>query len=194
VSGEVVVARYGELWLKGKNRADFERRLVRNCRQALSGLGECGIERTNAQLVVTPSERPRDVARRLAEVFGISSLSLARTVEANPDAIARTAETVLEEALEARPRDLVIPFRVETRRGDKSFPMISTELDRYVADRVMPRHADRLRVDLSHAELTLGVHVRPERAYVYAERTPGAGGLPVGSPAASTRRSPRGWR
>ena len=43
---EVVLARYGELWLKGRNRIDFERAMVRNARAALVTLDpEVGIER-----------------------------------------------------------------------------------------------------------------------------------------------------
>ena len=58
---------------------------------------------------------------------------------------------------------------------------MSTELDRYVAERVFTQREGRLRVDLSKPELTLGINVRSGRAYVFAERMPGAGGLPVGS-------------
>jgi len=177
---EVVVARYGELWLKGKNRGDFERRLVRNCKRALEPVAPCTIERMGAQLVVVPDSRPGDVARRLQDVFGISSVSPTRTAPADPERIAAIAHEVLAEALEARPRGRKIPFRVETRRGDKSFPLISTELDRLVADHVLADFGERLTVDLKAPELTLGLHVRPEGVYVYAERLPGAGGLPVG--------------
>src|SRR5258706_40719 len=73
---EVVLARYGELWLKGKNRADFERALVRNCRVALFELDpEVRFERVHGLLVVRPSRRTGDVARRLQDVFGLASLS-----------------------------------------------------------------------------------------------------------------------
>lgn len=181
MTGEVVVARYGELWLKGRNRGDFERRLLRNCQRALQPIANCEIERQNAQLVVVPDKRAADVTRRLTEVFGFSSVSPARRSPREAEAIAETARTVLGEALDSLPRNVVVPFRVETRRGDKSFPMISTELDRFVAERVLPEHADRLRVDLSNPELTLGITVRHDGAFVYAERLPGAGGLPVGT-------------
>jgi thiamine biosynthesis protein ThiI len=180
-TAQVVVARYGELWLKGKNRGMFERRLERNVRQALDPLTTYRLERAPGQLVVVPDSRPGDVMRRLCEVFGFSSVSIARTADADPEAIAEVAGEVLERALEERPRGTTIPFRVDARRADKSFPLISTELNCFVADRVMPAHEERLRVDLTNPELTLGIHVRPERVYVYAERVPGAGGLPVGT-------------
>ena len=43
-TSQVVVARYGELWLKGKNRREFERALVRNTKRALEGYAARGIE------------------------------------------------------------------------------------------------------------------------------------------------------
>ena len=180
-ASEVVVARYGELWLKGKNRRQFENALVRNVRNALAPIAECKIERATGQIVVVPASRIGDVTHRLREVFGFSSVSRARTAGRAPDANAEVAATVLGEALEALPRNREISFRVETRRGDKSFPMVSTELNRFVADRVMPTYGERLRVQLTHPELTLGIHVRPERVYVYADRLTAAGGLPVGT-------------
>jgi len=180
-SAEVVLARYGELWLKGKNRGQFERRLVQNARHALESIAPCEIERAHGFLVVTPESRAGDVARRLQDVFGLSSVSPARLAPPDPDAIGEVALEVLGAALESRPRDRPIPFRVETKRSDKTFPLISTELDRVVADRVLPVYGERLKVNLSRPELTLGIHVHPTRTFVFAERLPGGGGLPVGT-------------
>ena len=180
-AAEVVLARYGELWLKGRNRPAFERRLVKNVRAALAAFEGVRVERRHGQLTVVPGGRAGDVARRLQDVFGLSSISPAHGVSPRPEEIARVALEVLGEELEGRPRSGKIPFRVETKRSDKTFPMISTELDRFVADRLFELHGERLTVDLSRPDLTLGIHVRPERVYVFAQRLPGAGGLPVGT-------------
>ncbi len=98
-----------------------------------------------------------------------------------PDAIAAVAERVLADALDALPANRPIPFRVRTTRADKTFPMQSAELDRFVADHVVPPRADRLEVRLRAAELELGIDVRSERTYVFAGRLPGLGGLPTGT-------------
>ncbi len=180
-ASEVVIARYGELWLKGKNRHLFERRLCSNIRDAVQSIAPTRIERTHGGLVLVPQDRVSLIAKRLQQVFGLSSISTARVARATPEDIAGVADEVLAAALEAHPQAGSIRFRVETKRSDKSFPMISTEIDRFVAERVMPRHGDRLKVDLSHPELVLGIEVRPDRAWVFAERLRGAGGLPVGT-------------
>lgn len=181
---EVVVARYGELWLKGKNRGQFERRLQENVRHALRDLGLAGVEvrRDHGQLIVTPPRRVGAVARRLERVFGIASLSLARSVPPRADDIVEAARACLREALESFPAGAdPIAFRVDARRSDKSFPLTSPELEVHVADALPQDLIQRLRVDLRSPDLTLGVNVRHDRAYVFAERREGAGGLPVGT-------------
>jgi thiamine biosynthesis protein ThiI len=130
---------------------------------------------------VRSARRIHDVARALQDVFGISSISPARSVRQDALEIAAVAREVLGEELEGRPRGEPIPFRVETQRSDKTFPMRSTELDRFVAERVIPEHQERLKVDLSRPELVLEIHVRPGECFVFAQRSRGAGGLPVGT-------------
>ena len=181
-TAEIVLARYGELWLKGKNRIEFERRLARNVRRALRHVAPgATVEREHGLLVVRPAERPREATLRLQEVFGLSSISPAFGTSHELEAIARTSSEAMRATLARIPDRTPIPFRVESRRSDKRFPMTSVELDRAIGDRVMEEYGERLKVDLSHPELVLGINVRPERVYVYSERLPGAGGLPVGS-------------
>lgn len=179
---EVVIARYGELWLKGKNRIDFERALQRNARAALATLDpEAVIERDHGLLVIRPRAGARAAAERLREVFGFASLSVARPVPSEREALATAAHVLLADALEAFPRDRRVRFRVSAQRADKRFPLTSPELDRYVAERIPSELAPRLAVDLDEPELVLGLHVRTGTSFVFAAKLPGAGGLPVGS-------------
>jgi thiamine biosynthesis protein ThiI len=182
MSGEVVLARYGELWLKGKNRAEFERALVRNARAALAAIDpDVELEREHGLLVVRPSRRVRDVATRLQDVFGIASLSIARSAPSEPEGLADVASAVLSLTLEEWPEERPVRFRVTTKRTDKRFPMTSPELNRFVAERLPPEIVRRLEIELDEPELELGVHVRPRTSYVFAGRMGGAGGLPVGT-------------
>jgi thiamine biosynthesis protein ThiI len=178
---ELVLVRYGELAIKGKNRFEFENALARNIVQAASPISPVRVERHRGRLAVHAERRTERLARRLQDVFGIASVSAARRADKDVEAIAAVAREELAHALEAWPRDRRIRFRVTTRRADKTFPLTSTELDRAVADLVMPEHEARLLVDLSRPELELEVDLRPHAAYVFATRLPGPGGLPVGT-------------
>jgi len=177
---EMVLVRYGELALKGKNRGSFEHALIRNIQAACRNISPVKIERRRGRLAVFAERRTLDVARRCQDVFGIKTVSPAWGSEAEPESIAEIAGMVLSETLEANPTHRELPFRVETRRADKSFTMTSTELDRFIAERILP-DIGTLKIDLKHARLRLGIEVRPERAYVFVDRWPGPGGLPVGS-------------
>ncbi len=177
---ELVLVRYGELALKGGNRRQFEDRLAQNIRDAVEKISPAKVERRRGRLAVFPERRTEDVAFRIREVFGIKSVSPAWGSPSEAEAIVRCARRVLLDALSAMPTDRPITFRVHTSRGDKDFPLTSTELDRFVAERVMPG-LTQLRVRLDDPELELGIDVRAERSYVFVHRIPGPGGLPVGT-------------
>jgi thiamine biosynthesis protein ThiI len=177
---ELVLVRYGEISLKGGNRSQFESALVRNMRSALRSIAPVEIERRQGRLVVVPRSRAHDVARRLQDVFGIKSVSPTWGASPDRDAIAALARRVLVDVLSSLPADRTITLRVESKRADKSFPMTSIELDRFVGERVLAGLSG-VRVKLDDPELTIGIDVREERAYVFAQRFPGPGGLPVGT-------------
>jgi len=179
-SPAVVLVRYGELSLKGNNRHVFERTLASNIRAAVAPIADVTVERERGRLTVHPNRRAAVVARRLQEVFGIASISTAHAVEPSPEAIAQAAGPIYAEARACFPPAAEVTFRVKTTRADKRFPLTSTELDRFVADRVLPEDGS-VRVDLERPMLELGIEVREGRAYLFAERLPGPGGLPVGT-------------
>lgn len=176
----LALVRYGELALKGRNRGQFEQTLVRNIKRALAPLTEVRVERLRGRLVVFPERRKEQALRRLAEVFGIKSVSPAWSTAPEPEAIAALARAVLADALADLPAGARPTFRVQSKRADKTFPLTSVELDRFVAERILTEDSP-VRIELDDPELVLGIDVRPERAYVYSRRIAGPGGLPVGT-------------
>jgi thiamine biosynthesis protein ThiI len=177
---EAILVRYGEIALKGGNRGEFEAALVRNLKRACAGIARVRFERERGRVMAYPDERAAEVALRLAGVFGVKSISLARRAPLVPAEIAREARGVLDDALADLPPGRRATFRVQSTRAEKRFPMTSIELDRFVAEQVL-RPGDPLDVELSDPELVLGVEVRKGGAWIFARRIPGPGGLPVGT-------------
>jgi thiamine biosynthesis protein ThiI len=177
---DVILVRYGELALKGGNRADFERQLANNIRVALEPITPAKVERSWGRILVRPERRLEVAMRRLQDVFGLTSISPARVAPLELAAISELAERVFDEALAEWPRPGPLRFRVRTTRSEKSFPLTSVEVDRAVGGRLKERDA-RLTVDLAEPELLVGIDVRTEGAYVFARRLDGPGGLPVGT-------------
>jgi len=177
---DVVLVRYGELALKKGNRVVFERALMRNIKEAVTPISPVTLERHYGRILVVPERRVNRVAERTAEVFGIKTVSPAWRVEKDPEAMVPVAQRLLDDALELHTGGAPVTFRVRVKRSDKRFPIRSSELERWLADRILPG-PERVRVKLDDPELTLGVEIRDEGCYLFLRRLDGPGGLPVGT-------------
>lgn len=170
---EVFLIRYGEIALKGKNRAHFEKALEARLRQALAPWGgrvRRGVGRFFAEAPDLP-----EVHRALSQVFGVVSYSPALKVPLEMAAIEEAALRLAQVEVARGGRS----FRIRARRAEKRFPPTSEELNRLLGALVLERFSG-LKVDLEAAEFTLFLEVRPEGAYLYTQKLPGPGGLPVG--------------
>jgi tRNA uracil 4-sulfurtransferase len=175
----VLLCRYGEIFLKSGNRKRFERVLCDNVRGALAGVAGARVESPYGRVLVrVPADQAEEAATRLERVFGLVSLSVARSVPADPEAIAISAAAV-DEAQAAIARRRPASFRIDARRADKRFPLPSLELARRVGARVAIETG--LPVDLHTPALRVGVEVATGGAFVYGDTRAAPGGLPVGS-------------
>ncbi len=165
---------YHEIALKGGNRPFFVDRLVRNLRLALSDVPDVRVQAFAGRITVeAPDTAPAETIReRLGSVFGVANYARASVAPRDVEAL---AEAVVAEARRLRFES----FRVLTKRSDKTFPLISTEVDRLVGGAV--KAASGARVDLERPELTILVEVVRDRIFFAAEKRPGLGGFAVGS-------------
>lgn len=172
---DVILIRYGELALKGKNRDMFEETLVRSVKSVLRSFYKVKVRRNYGRMYVElRGEDAYEVMERLKRVFGISSIS--PTIHVEPD-----IETIKVRALELiqqmnpQPRT----FRVVTRRADKRYPIPSMEVNRMVGTHIL-RALPAIKVDVHEPEAIVNVEIRAEGTYISCETIPGPGGLPVG--------------
>ena len=99
-------------------------------------------------------------------------------VEADWDSIRDSAVALLGGLRQQCPGAL--SFAVRARRADKSYPRSSGEVERELGRELLTRFPD-CRVQLEGPTVEIGVEIRPEGSFVFAERLAGPGGLPVGS-------------
>lgn len=168
----VILIRYGEIHLKGKNKRFFENKLIGNIKQKLLGLEyEFSYKRSRYVIYNYRPETENDIVDRLKKVFGIHSLSIARQCESTTKAI---ADVVLA-ASKTHGK-----FRVTVNRADKTFPMNSIELAKYLGGKILDKHPE-LTVDLFNPEFVINVDIREDGGtFVYTDKILCANGMPVG--------------
>jgi thiamine biosynthesis protein ThiI len=169
-----IVVHYKELALKGKNRPWFIQVLVRNLRNALTGLDIVRVRSVMGRIEVELAADAAwdEVRDRIHHVFGIANFSYAGR---GPLDLGELAATILQ-ALGPRTAE---SFRVTARRADKRFPFTSPQIEREVGGLI--QESKGWRVDLAHPALTIHVEMLTEHAFYYFGKEPGAGGLPTGT-------------
>lgn len=181
---QVILCRIGEIALKGLNRNTFEKNLARNMKEQLRDLGEARIVWSQSRFFVEPDSEGFDIPEamsRLSRVFGIVSVSPAYEVESDFETICRAAETAVSEqfARAAAAGRSSLTFKVETKRGLKSFPMRSPEISAEAGGHLLERFPG-LSVKVKEPDFILYIEVR-EKSYVYTDILPAEGGMPIGS-------------
>ena len=170
---KVIIIRYCELYLKGKNRGYFERLFAVNIERSLKGIRH-ELRRKSGRYLIEGFEED-DVDRilaKLGKVFGIHTLSVAYKVSSDFDNIYAAARLVAP---------VCGTFKVETHRADKSFPMNSMQLSAAIGGRLLD-DVKSLTVDVHSPEHVVNIDVREDgTSLVFGSFIKGAGGMPVGS-------------
>ncbi len=167
-----ILVRYGELSTKGKNRKDFIKKLLHNVKNALRAFDKLSYEKTHDRMyIMLNGEDHEKVGEALAKVFGISSFSYALKMDSD-------IEVIKDYALRLAQQSNAKTFKIDTRRSDKMFPMISDEINRAVAT-VILQNMD-IKVDVKNPELKIQIEIHREATYMMEGRVQGNGGYPVG--------------
>ena len=169
-----VLVRYHEIALKKGNRTYFTELLKRNLLAAVKDLGAKEIRSLPARLLLTfKNEVPAaTLIERMSTVFGVANFSIVERT-------ARDIDALRGRILESLNGGRFQSFRIETQRGDKTFPLTSPEINRQLGAAVQEKSGAR--VDLENAEFTVTVEILPRDAFFGFNKIAGAGGLPVGS-------------
>lgn len=170
---KLLLLRYGELGLKGKNKGQFIKRLQENIKKALP---EKEVINTWGRLWLPLDGDLEETVAALKNVFGLYSVSPVIKCSRDLADIAAAAKTVLLNSLEPGHS-----FKIESRRSDKTFPLTSPELSAKIGCMVLDEVGDTYPVDVRHPEQRVDIEVRNEGVYVYGQTIKMSGGLPVGS-------------
>ena len=188
---KVLLLKYGEIALKGLNRANFERLLEQNIIAAVRNYKSASdnkdlffhIEREQSIMAFWCENPDFDIDNMipvLSKVFGIVTINSAVKTEADLDKIKETALKYIAPVLRGKKS-----FGVLAKRSDKSFPIKSPDIAAQVGDVLYEEilKDGYIKVDLKNPDVWVAVEVRKNGTFVHASNVKyrGAGGMPTGS-------------
>lgn len=170
---KVIIVRYCEIHLKGKNRGYFEKIFMMNLEKALAGIRH-EIRKPSGRYIVENFDQTRteEILEKLSRVFGTHTLSSAYKVPAELEMIYDTVKKIAPESGS---------FKVITNRANKSFPLNSMQLNAEIGGRLL-QDFPNLSVDVHAPQHEICIDIRENGdALIFSGHIKGAGGMPVGT-------------
>ncbi|PYG87531.1 thiamine biosynthesis protein ThiI [Ruminiclostridium sufflavum DSM 19573] len=176
---KIILVRYGEIILKGLNRPVFEEKLVGNIKKAIYKFGKSKVLKSQGRIYIEPEEENYDfdmVLHKVIKVFGVVSVSPVWKIDTDYEQIKAYSFKMASELVNQKRYKT---FKVETKRGNKRFPMQSPEICNDVGGYIL-ENIPGLSVDVHSPDFIMYIEVR-ENSYIYSETIKGHGGMPLGS-------------
>lgn len=167
---QAFLIKYGEIGIKGKNRYLFEDALIRQMKFSLQDVeGEFHIHKSQGRIYVDCEgyydyEETVDALKR---VFGI--VGICPVVHVEDKGFEELKREVVDYMDKMYP-DKNTTFKVEARRGKKSYPKNSMEINCDLGEAILDAFPE-IRVDVHKPAIKLNVEIR-EKIYIYSEIIP----------------------
>lgn len=171
---QVILLRYGELFLKGKNKRFFEIALINNLKKALSEIQYNFIKTQNRYYIEDYDPNLQEVIiAKLKKVFGLHSLSIATKIETNYEQLGHVVLDYVDSSKST--------FRISVNRADKTLDKNSMQLGAMFGGVVLEKYPNLI-VDLHRPQLDIKVDIREQGfSYVFCDTIMCAQGMPSGT-------------
>ncbi|WP_370656205.1 tRNA uracil 4-sulfurtransferase ThiI [Paenibacillus pedocola] len=174
---DMLLLRFGEFTLKGKNRTRFEKTVLRHVKEMVKPYPKAVLSKEFGRIYVTLNGEPaRELAEALKNVFGIASISPVKVSRSKFEDILAVSRTFLEIIAPAQGTT----FKVSARRVWKDFPHGSIEMNKLIATPLLQGYPGLL-VDVKSPELELKLEIREGHTFIFCEQIAGVGGFPLGT-------------
>jgi thiamine biosynthesis protein ThiI len=174
---DMLLLRFGEFILKGKNRARFEKTVLRHVKEMIKPYPKVILTKEFGRIYVELNGEPATpLVEALKNVFGIASVSPVKVAKSELEDIVAVGRHFLE---------IIAPapgttFKVNARRVWKEFPYGSMEMNKLVSTPLLQGYSG-LTVDVKSPQLELKVEIRQVHTYIFCENIAGVGGFPLGT-------------
>lgn len=169
-----ILIRFGEIFLKGKNRGYFEKALFLNIKTALQNF-EAEVVKISGRYVVKNYniDDEFEIVEKIKKIPGIFSFSVADCFETDIQEIESKAVEVM--------KNLSGTFKVETNRADKKLELNSMQISAKIGGKILASNKN-LKVDIKNPDHILNIDIRENgETYIYEKVIFGVGGMPVGT-------------
>jgi thiamine biosynthesis protein ThiI len=164
----IYLVRYAEIALKGKNRKDFENKLVENMKACARNSGfEIKIRQLQGRFLVSCDQHVD-----FRNVFGVVSFSPCTRIELEFEAICSEVLKIAEK------HSKTTTFRISAKKLTKDFDLSSMELNSKVGAFIAEKTGFKVKLD--NPDLDLGIELVGKEAFVFDKTIACFGGLPIG--------------
>ena len=174
----ILIVKYGEIGVKGKNRYIFENKLIKNVKNILKPIGKFNVYKEYGRIYVDlDGYDHEEIIEEVRKVFGIVGVCPAVRAEKDYNLLKELALKMLEEKIDEGYKS----FKVDSRRGDKDFKLTSQEMSLDIGGYLVSQVKDKIAVDVRNPEVKIHCELRQNHVMVYSDTIPGYGGLPLGT-------------
>ena len=171
---KVIIIRWCEIHLKGKNRNHFEKLLEDNIKSAIKNITCKFVKILGRYLIENYNCYDEELLiEKLKKISGIHTISVAFSVESDVEKIKEIAVKLCENRKGT--------FKVETKRADKKFPLHSIECSALLGGEILSKNSN-VTVDVHNPSFTVFVDVRESgKTLLFTDFIKCMGGMPIGS-------------
>ncbi|BDZ68465.1 tRNA uracil 4-sulfurtransferase ThiI [Methanobacterium ferruginis] len=171
---KLIIVRYGEIGVKSRKvRGRFERKLIENIKTVIDG----PVKLQQGRIFIYPHDMDKAIDS-LQKIPGIVSFSPADMTQTDHSSIKELIETYIGKLVKEGIFSGDDSFAIRCKRvGEHDFT--SQEMAAYCGSVVYG--VTESEVDLSNPDFELFVEVRDDKTYIFHQKIPGLGGLPIGT-------------
>ena len=166
----IILIKYGELTTKKDNRKLFVNTLYNNIVNKLKGFDYYIYKDLSRMYIEFNDNDLNKILEKINKIFGIHAYTVAYKCKTDISLIEKTILNIL-------PKVNFKTFKVDTKRSDKSFPILSTDFSRQMGGLIL-KNKENISADVHNPEITFYIEIRHDYTYIYFENLMGAGGYP----------------
>lgn len=180
LTNKILLVKYGEIALRGKNRMLYENMLMASIRRNLNKVGNFFVKKEQGRFLIEAEYGQEfDYEKAIpavTNVFGVHSVCVGvKSADQNIETLKKLA---LEDMLQYKKNEQVT-FKVDTTRAVKKYPILSNDVSIMVGGYLL-ENIPNLKVDVRKPQIRLKIELRTD-AYIYSHEYKGLGGLPPNS-------------